>query len=224
MDVDEIWLSLLIIAAISLCLPIVTPTPSLSQLFIFFKSIWQSWTIFFGHLVSSCPVAASVMCCVFKKSVCGFPLELTYLTKTTNCWRTEMSVRLVKALCCPFFFFLFQYNVCTLVMASKDTTSEFCVSWYLELCVWKLTFCAGSWCHIRGLTLGVHKPLMFVGLGYWSTFLWVFSSGILCFMRLLTNLASSTLTELSLFSLGSKSCAISCSKLLLSLVPAKAAG
>lgn len=105
MDVDEIWLSLLIIAAISLCLPIVAPTPSLSQLFIFFKSIWQSWTIFFRHLVSSCPVAASVMCCVFKKSVCGFPLELTYLTKTTNCWRTEMSVRLVKALCCPFFFF-----------------------------------------------------------------------------------------------------------------------
>lgn len=201
MDVDEIWLSLLIIAAISLCLPIVAPTPSLSQLFIFFKSIWQSWTIFFGHLVSSCPVAASVMCCVFKKSVCGFPLELTYLTKTTNCWRTEMSV-----------------------MASKDITSEFCVSWYLELCVWKLTFCAGSWCHIRGLTLGVHKPLMFVGLGYWSTFLWVFSSGILCFMRLFTNLASSTLTELSLFSLGSKSCAISCSKLLLSLVPAKVAG
>ena len=32
------------------------------------------------------------MCSVCKKSVCGFPLELTYLTKTTNCWSTDISV------------------------------------------------------------------------------------------------------------------------------------
>ena len=84
--------SLLMIAAIPLCLPIIAPAPSVTQLFIFFNSIWHSWTIFLRHLASSSPVAPLVMCCVCKKSVCGFPLELTYLTKTTNCWRTEISV------------------------------------------------------------------------------------------------------------------------------------
>ena len=84
--------SLFMIAAIPLCLPIIAPAPSVTQLFIFFSSSWQSSTIFLRHLANSCPVAALVICSVCKKSVWGIPLALTYFTKTANCWSTDMSV------------------------------------------------------------------------------------------------------------------------------------
>ncbi len=91
--------SLFIIAAIPLCLPIIAPAPSVTQLFIFFNFIWHSYTLYLRHPARSCPVAASVMCSVCKW-VCGFPLELTYLTKTTNCWSTDISAKYLHSIFC----------------------------------------------------------------------------------------------------------------------------
>ena len=85
---------------------------------------------------------------------------------------------------CFAFSFLHDFSV----LRTFCSVGEFCDFWCFESCV---RTCAGSWLQMSGFTSGVLSPSMFAGLGYWSTFAWVFSSGILSLRRLFTMLASS---------------------------------
>ena len=121
------------------------------------------------------------------------------------------SVRVVKSSLLSDWFCFRTISV-ALVIATTAATREFCDFWCFESCV---RTCAGSWLQMSGFTCGVLSSSMFAGLGYWSTFAWVFSSGILSFRRLFTILASSSSTALPVFSLRSRSWAMSWRALVL---------